>query len=138
MKISSWYHSWFWILKSSALLPAYHYQYLERSQSIKNTYAERIRYSRGCENCECEEFTESRYHRYKDALKGFQILEGIYTFLAYLAFVNNKADFYKMSRILDEFIKDNDINTKDILQYKRFWKELSIIFAVKKKSLLRP
>ena len=79
------------------------------------------------------QFTESQYHRYKDALKGFQILEGVYTFLAYLAFVNNKADFYKMSHMLDEFIKDNDINTKDILQYKRFGRNYLLSLPLGKK-----
>ena len=113
--------------------PAYHYQYLERPQSISKMHT-----LKGLDILEAVKtvsvkFTESRYHRYKDALKGFQILEGIYTFLAYLAFVNNKADFYKMSHILDEFIKDNDINTKDILQYKRFGRNYLLSLPLRKK-----
>jgi len=113
--------------------PAYHYQYLERSQSISKMHT-----LKGLDILEAVKtvslkFTESRYNNYKNALKGFQILEGVYTFLAYLAFVNDKADFYKMSHILDDFIKDNDINAKDILQYKRFGKNYLLSLPLGKK-----
>lgn len=112
---------------------AYHYQYLERSQSISKMHT-----LKGLDILEAVktvsvQFTESRYSNYKNALKGFQILEGVYTFLAYLAFVNDKADFYKMSHILDEFIKDNDINAKDILQYKRFGRNYLLSLPLGKK-----
>ena len=113
--------------------PAYHYQYLERSQSISKTHTLKGLDILNAVKTVSLKFDESRYHSHKNALKGFQILEGVYTFLAYLAFVKNKADFYKMSRILDEFMKDNDINAEDILQYKRFGRNYLLSLPLGKK-----
>ena len=113
--------------------PAYHYQYLERSQSISKTHTLRGLDILNAVKTVSLKFDESRYHSHKNALKGFRILEGVYTFLAYLAFVKNKADFYKMSRILDEFMKDNDINAKDIFQYKRFGRNYLLSLPLGKK-----
>ncbi|HAP95912.1 MULTISPECIES: glycosyltransferase [Epilithonimonas] len=113
--------------------PAYHYQYLERSQSISKTHTLKGLDILNAVKTVSLKFDESRYHSHKNALKGFQILEGVYTFLAYLAFVKNKADFYKMSRILDEFMKDNDINAEDILQYKRFGRNYLLSLPLRKK-----
>jgi hypothetical protein len=41
----------------------------------------------------------------REELKNFQIFEGVYSFLAYLAFVKDETTFYKMSDKLSVFMK---------------------------------
>ena len=108
--------------KTIAQTQNYHYQYLERSDSISKTHTEKgLDILKAVENIEkC--FAESNYSHKKDDLKGFQILEGVYTFLAYLAFVKDEATFYRMSYKLEDFIKENRIKTIEIYKYNRFGK----------------
>ncbi len=113
--------------------PAYHYQYLERSASISKTHT-----LKGLDILKAVEtvtvkFDQSIYRDHKAALKNFQILEGFYTFLAYLAFVKNQADYFRMSQELDLFLGINNIKTKDILQYKRFGKNYLLSLPIGKK-----
>ncbi|WP_374444716.1 glycosyltransferase family 2 protein [Epilithonimonas sp.] len=113
--------------------PAYHYQYLERSASISKTHT-----LKGLDILKAVEtvtvkFDQSIYRDHKAALKNFQILEGVYTFLAYLAFVKNQADYFRMSQELDLFLGINNIKTKDILQYKRFGRNYLLSLPIGKK-----
>jgi glycosyltransferase involved in cell wall biosynthesis len=113
--------------------PAYHYQYLERSASISKTHT-----LKGLDILKAVEtvtvkFDQSIYRDHKAALKNFQILEGFYTFLAYLAFVKNQADYFRMSQELDLFLGINNIKTKDILQYKRFGRNYLLSLPIGKK-----
>ena len=66
-------------------------------------------------------------------MKGFQILEGIYTFLAYLAFVKDDEVYDKMNLQLKKFIKERDISLKEILIYKRFGRNYLLSLPFKKK-----
>ena len=89
-----------------------------------------------------EKFSQSQFAHQTKALKDFQILEGVYTFLAYLAFVKEDSDFHKMSDVLDDFIKTKGLKTKEILQYRRFGKNYLLSLPLRKKiyyilSLLR-
>ncbi|WOC52545.1 glycosyl transferase family 2 [Bergeyella porcorum] len=60
---------------------SYHYQYLERSDSITKTHTERgLDILKAVEDVE-EAFRKSKYKDRKKELKNFQILEGVYTFL---------------------------------------------------------
>ncbi|WP_435524670.1 hypothetical protein [Chryseobacterium indoltheticum] len=79
-----------------------------------------------------EFFKTSKYSSKTKELKGFQILEGIYTFLAYLAFVKNETQFYKMAQELEDFIKKRDVKIKDILCYNRFGKNYLLSLPTKK------
>jgi len=66
-------------------------------------------------------------------LKNFQILEGVYTFLAYLAFVQDDKDFYTMSTKLDDFMLSKGLTTKEMLQFNRFGKNYLLSLPLKKK-----
>lgn len=110
----------------------YHYQYLERTDSITKTHT-----GKGLDILNAVEDVEKAFHNSKysdqvDALKGFQILEGIYTFLAYLAFVKDKELFYKMSRKLKDFRKERKISTAEIILYRRFNKNYLLSLPLKK------
>jgi hypothetical protein len=72
------------------------------------------------------------YSSKKNELKGFQILEGIYTFLAYLAFVKDDEVYDKMSSELKKFIKERNISTSEIFKYKRFGKNYLLSLTLKK------
>lgn len=112
---------------------SYHYQYLERSDSITKTHTERgLDILKAVEDVE-EAFRNSKYSDKKKELKNFQILEGVYTFLAYLAFVKDDEVYCKMSQRLKDFMKHRDIFLANILQYKRFDKNYLVSLPLKKK-----
>ncbi|MCG7281727.1 glycosyltransferase [Chryseobacterium taklimakanense] len=110
----------------------YHYQYLERTDSITKTHTGKgLDILNAVEDVE-KAFHSSKYSDQKDALKGFQILEGIYTFLAYLAFVKDDELFYEMSRKLKDFRKERKISTAEIILYRRFNKNYLLSLPLKK------
>lgn len=112
---------------------AYHYQYLEREDSITKTHTEKgLDILRAVEAVE-QTFHQSKYKNNKKELKNFQILEGIYTFLAYLAFVKDEKMYRNMSTKLKLFIKERNIFLTDILQYRRFSKNYLLSLPFKKK-----
>ncbi len=111
----------------------FHYQYLERTDSITKTHTERgLDILKAVEDVEIA-FKDSQYSNKKSELKNFQIFEGVYSFLAYLAFVKDEELFYKMSDKLDDFLKQRDIKIKDILKYSRFDKNYLLYLPLKKK-----
>lgn len=118
--------------KTLAKIDAFHYQYLERTNSISKSHTERgLDIFKAVKNVE-KFFENSIYSTKKEELKGFQILEGIYTFLAYLAFVKNDEVYQKMSSELKKFIKERKISTLEILKYKRFGKNYLLSMPFKK------
>ncbi len=111
----------------------YHYQYLERSDSITKTHTDRgLDILKAVEDVEVA-FRNSQYSFKKEELKNFQILEGVYTFLAYLAFVKDENVFRNMSGALKNFIKKRDISLSEILRYRRFGKNYLLSLPMKKK-----
>lgn len=119
--------------KTLALTSNYHYQYLERQDSISKSHT-----TKGLDILKAVEtvsdaFIQSRFSQHKETLKDFQILEGVYTFLAYLAFVKNEYDFNAMSQRLDDFRKRNRIKLIHILQYNRFGKNYLLSLPLRKK-----
>ncbi|OJX28964.1 MAG: glycosyl transferase family 2 [Chryseobacterium sp. 36-9] len=116
-----------------AFTPSYHYQYLERQDSISKSHTTKGLDILKAVETVSESFNQSRFSYHSKALKNFQILEGVYTFLAYLAFVRTDSDFYRMSEGLDRFITVNNLKIKDILQYKRFGKNYLLSLPLKKK-----
>lgn len=111
----------------------FHYQYLERTDSITKTHTEKgLDILKAIQDVE-EYFEMSRYSEKRKELKNFQIFEGVYSFLAYLAFVKDNDIFYKMSENLDTFMKDRHIKLKDILRYSRFDKNYLLSLPLKKK-----
>lgn len=119
--------------KTIAQTQNFHYQYLERVNSISKTHNERgLDILKAVEDVEFF-FKTSKYSSKTKELQGFQILEGVYTFLAYLAFVKNETQFYKMSQELEDFIGKRDVKMKDILCYSRFGKNYLLSLPLKKK-----
>lgn len=111
----------------------FHYQYLERTDSITKTHNEKgLDILKAVEDVEVA-FNSSKYYLKRKELKGFQILEGVYTFLAYLAFVKNEALFFKMSDELQAFTVKRDVKIQDILKYSRFGKNYLLSLPMKKK-----
>lgn len=111
----------------------YHYQYLERTDSISKSHTEKgLDILKAVEDVEIF-FKKSEYSDRKKELKNFQILEGVYTFLAYLAFVKDEKVFYRMSARLQVFIQERNINFKDILVYSRFGKNYILSLPLKKR-----
>ncbi len=106
--------------KTLAQTQTYHYQYLERSDSITKTHTEKgLDILRAVEAVETA-FENSIYSDKKTALKNFHILEGVYSFLAYLAFVKDDEVYYDMSSQLKIFVNKKGISRKNLLRYKRF------------------
>ncbi|RLJ34434.1 glycosyltransferase involved in cell wall biosynthesis [Chryseobacterium sp. 7] len=111
----------------------FHYQYLERSDSITKTHTEKgLDMLKAVADVE-KVFSESQYSNKKTELKNFQIFEGVYSFLAYLAFVKEEKKFYNMSDQLNLFMKERQIKIQDILLYSRFGKNYILSLPLKKK-----
>ncbi|CAI8919844.1 glycosyltransferase family 2 protein [Chryseobacterium sp. IT-36CA2] len=111
----------------------FHYQYLERTDSITKTHTEKgLDMLKAVSDVE-QIFSESQYSDKKGELKNFQIFEGVYSFLAYLAFVKDEKKFYNMSDQLTLFMKQRQIKIQDILLYSRFGKNYLLSLPLKKK-----
>lgn len=119
--------------KTIAQTQRYHYQYLERSDSITKTHTERGLDILKAVNDVSAVFEKSDYSSKKKELKGFKILEGVYTYLAYLAFVKEDDVFRKMSTELRRFMSQNDLSLRDVLKYRRFDKNYLLSLPIKKK-----
>ncbi|RQO35059.1 glycosyl transferase family 2 [Chryseobacterium sp. KBW03] len=111
----------------------FHYQYLERSDSITKTHTEKgLDMLKAVVDVE-KIFSTSQYSHKKEELKNFQIFEGVYSFLAYLAFVKKEELFYSMSDQLILFMNKRQIKVQDILKYSRFGKNYLLSLPLKKK-----
>lgn len=118
--------------KTVAKTDAFHYQYFERSDSISKTHTEKgLDILQAVKNVG-QIFKNSVYSSKKKEFKNFQILEGVYTFLAYLAFVKDDETYKKMSAELKNYITENGITKQEILSYKRFGKNYLLSLPLKK------
>ena len=119
--------------KTIAQTQKYHYQYLERSDSITKTHTEKgLDILQAVDEVQVA-FKNSKYAHKTSEWKNFQILEGVYTFLAYLAFVKDDEVYEKMSNELKNFIAKNNISTAQIFSYKRFEKNYLLSLPIRKK-----
>ena len=119
--------------KTIAQTQNYHYQYLERTDSITKTHTRKgLDILKAVEEVNVA-FEKSQYSTKKLELKNFNILEGVYTFLAYLAFVKDKNDYREMENVLRKFKKRRNISTSDIVSYNRFGKNYLLSLPLKKK-----
>lgn len=123
------------VLKSHTIAQTqkYYYQYLERKNSISKTHS-----LKGLDILKAVDdvgiaFLASEYYTEKNALKNFQILEGVYSFLAFLAFVKDEKEYEQMSKALLDFRKKNNITVSEIFLYKRFGTNYLLSLTWKKK-----
>lgn len=111
---------------------SFYYQYLERANSISKTHTEKgLDILQAIESVE-EVFKKSNFANRKQDLKNFQILEGVYTFLAYAAFVKNEESYYKMMTSLEDFRKRRSISFWNLMRYKRFGENYFLSLPIKK------
>ncbi|SFI43657.1 glycosyltransferase family 2 protein [Halpernia frigidisoli] len=101
---------------------SFYYQYLERTDSISKTHTLKGLDILKAVNDVSEDFKNSKYSGHKSTLKNFKILEGVYTFLAYSAFVKDEFVAEKLHNAYCEFVKENKITVREILFYRRFGK----------------
>lgn len=111
----------------------YHYHYLQRIDSITKTHTRK-----GLDILKAVEdvnlfFHQSPYADYQQELTNFNILEGVYTYLAYLAFVKDDLAFREMNAALKIFIAKHQISKGEILFYQRFGKNYILSLPLKKK-----
>lgn len=110
----------------------FHYQYLERTDSITKTHTEKgLDILKAVEDVETY-FKTTKYSDKDRELRNFQIFEGVYSFIAYLAFVKNDDVFYKMCEKLELFMKKRDIKLKNLLNFNRFGKNYLLSLSLKK------
>lgn len=119
--------------KTIAQTQNYYYQYLERTDSISKTHTRK-----GLDILSAVEdvnlyFHQSPYSDKKKELKNFNILEGVYTYLAYLAFVKEDSVFQEMNQALKDFIAKHQITKREILFYQRFGKNYILSLPLTKK-----
>ena len=119
--------------KTIAQTQNYHYHYLERTNSISKTHTRK-----GLDILQAVEdvnvyFKNSQYSDQAVVLQNFNILEGVYTFLAYLAFVKEDEVYREMNQALKKFIEKHQISRREILSYKRFEKNYLLSLPLKKK-----
>ena len=119
--------------KTIAQTQNYYYQYLERTDSISKTHTRK-----GLDILSAVEdvnlyFHQSPYSDKKKELKNFNILEGVYTYLAYLAFVKKDSVFQEMNQALKDFIAKHQITKREILFYQRFGKNYILSLPLTKK-----
>ncbi|MDQ0476623.1 glycosyltransferase [Chryseobacterium sp. MDT2-18] len=119
--------------KTVAQTQNYHYQYLERTGSItKNHSRKGLDILKAVEEVNAA-FEKSQYADRKAELKNFNILEGVYTYLAYLAFVKEEDAYQKMEKALKTFVENHHISMKEILIYQRFEKNYLLSLSLRKK-----
>ncbi|MDO4763454.1 MAG: glycosyltransferase family 2 protein [Flavobacteriaceae bacterium] len=110
----------------------YHYQYLERTDSITKTHTEKgLHILRAVEEVE-EALKKSKYADRKEELENFWIFEGVYSFLAYLAYVKDDGLYQKMSSEFKSIIAKKNISISKILKYKRFNQNYLLSLSLKK------
>lgn len=96
------------------------YKYYERNDSITRTHTEKgLDIFVAIENVSSY-FKKSRYNSQLNELKRFQIIQGYYSYLAYVAFIDNKYLKKEMIMELKKFLNINKISKKEIYSYIRF------------------
>lgn len=102
-----------------AISPELHYKYRIRPQSISRSHTRKgLDLLKAVEDVE-EAFRNSKYASEQKALQNFQILQGVYSFLAYLAFVKEGETYREMSAAFQNFRKIRHLTFWKIVRYRR-------------------
>jgi len=109
------------------------YKYFERQDSITKTHTKKGLDMFLAIDEVTNYFLQSNYAENLDQLKRFQIIQGYYSYLAYVAFVKDKPLKKEMLLELNEFLINNDIEKKNITNYQRFEKNYLNSLPLKKR-----
>ena len=96
------------------------YKYFERQDSITKTHTIKGLDMFLAVNEVRNYFNQSPYKNNQKELKRFQIIQGYYSYLAYVAYVKDKDLKQNMIEKLAEFFNQNNIIKREIKNYKRF------------------
>lgn len=109
-----------------------HYNYFERSGSITKTHNEKgLDILKAVKSVE-DYFYKSNYKNEKKGLESFQIFQGVYSFLAYLAYVKDEKIYSKIYSEYICFLQKHTISISKILIYRRFKKNYILSLHIKK------
>lgn len=109
------------------------YKYFERQDSITKTHTRKgLDMFIAVENVTAY-FKQSQYQKQVNELKRFQIIQGYYSYLAYVAYVNDKVLKTEMIEKLSQFLNQNQIKNSEIRKYKRFEDNYLASLSIKKK-----
>lgn len=119
------------------------YKYFERQDSITKSHSEKGLDMFLAINEVTNYFLQSNYSKNIAELERFQIIQGYYSYLAYLAYVKDKTLRKQMLTFLKEFLNSNNLTKNKIMNYKRFEKNYLNSLSLKKKmfytlTLLNP
>lgn len=113
------------------------YKYFERQDSITKTHTTKGLDMFLAVNEVTNYFYKSKYNTFATELKRFQIIQGYYSYLAYVAYVKDKSLKTKMIEALIEFLRLNNITKKELKTYKRFDKNYLNSLPLKKRIYYR-
>ena len=109
------------------------YKYFERRDSITKSHTEKGLDMFVAVGNVKKAFEQSRYSGFSEELVRFLILQGFYSFMAYVAYVKENSLKKKMIDELKMKLKEWKINKHKILRYKRFNKNYLLSLPVKKR-----
>ena len=109
------------------------YKYFERQDSITKTHTAKGLDMFFAVNEVSDYFKLSNYNTFAVELERFQILQGYYSYLAYVAYVKDKVLKDEMIFELKNFLKKYNISKKSLKNYKRFKENYLNSLSPKKK-----
>lgn len=113
------------------------YKYFERQDSITKTHTTKGLDMFLAVNEVTNYFYKSKYNTFATELKRFQIIQGYYSYLAYVAYVKDKSLKTRMIGALNEFLKTFNLTKKELKNYKRFDKNYLNSLPLKKRIYYR-
>lgn len=109
------------------------YKYFERQDSITKTHTAKGLDMFVAVNEVTNYFYKSKYNTFATELKRFQIIQGYYSYLAYLAYVKDKTLKSRMIEALSDFLKENHLTKEELKNYNRFEKNYLNSLPLKKR-----
>lgn len=109
------------------------YKYFERQDSITKTHTAKGLDMFVAVNEVTNYFYKSKYNTFATELKRFQIIQGYYSYLAYVAYVKDKTLKSRMIEALSDFLKENHLTKKELKNYNRFEKNYLNSLPLKKR-----
>ncbi len=109
------------------------YKYFERQESISKTHTEKgLDMFIAIENVRLA-FRKSKFSNETEEWKRFVILQGFYSYLAYVAFVKNREVKKKMLDELEKWMKHFEIQKSEVVSYRRFNENYLFSLPLKKR-----